>query len=65
MRHLVARQIILETLRFFDGIEVAAPNVLDQRRFEDLLIVEVHDGDGHVVESGVAPARSRRSPATS
>ena len=54
VRHVIARQVILEPLRLFDRIEVAALDVLDEGGFEDLLIVEVHDGDGHAVQSRFA-----------
>src|SRR5579875_1111458 len=54
MRHTIARQVVLEALRFFDRVEVGALDILDQVGFEDLLIVEVYDGDGYVLQSGLA-----------
>ena len=42
--------------RFFDGIEVGALNVLDERQFEQFGIGSITDDDGYRVE----PGQSRR-----
>ena len=46
-------------LRLFDRVEVLALDILDQRNFERLRIVEVADDDGHLMQ----PGPLRRAPA--
>src|SRR5207302_3922383 len=52
MGHLEALQIIVESLRFLDGVEIGALDVLDQGCFQNLLIVEVNDSDRDLVKAG-------------
>ena len=51
LSHLEGVEIFLEALGLFDRVQVAALDVLDERGLEDLLVVEVHDVDGHFRES--------------
>ena len=52
LSHLELLEILLEPLGLLDRVQVAALDVLDQRRLEDLLVVEFHDVDWHFRESG-------------
>jgi len=53
VRYLEARQVFLEPFRLLDGVEVGPVDVLDQGRFEDLLVIEVDDRDRHGRQPGL------------
>ena len=64
LSHPEGIEIFLEALGLFDRVQVAALDVLDEGRLEDLLVVEVDDVDRHFRESrglgGTEPPFTRR-----
>ena len=50
--HRETVEVFLETVGFFDGVQVGSLDVLDQGGFQHLLVVEVHDADRHLGQPG-------------